>query len=91
LEQRGREDFLEGNLLGGFLLLQKHDGGQPIGTYPFKLEKAKAALPTHPKHTPPVLTFVASLRFASQRIVQHTDGEFDQLEQDCEMLDRRIF
>jgi hypothetical protein len=61
-------------LLGEFLLLQKHDGERPIGTYPFKLEKAKAALPTHPKHTPPVLTFVASLR-----IVQHTDREFGPL------------
>jgi hypothetical protein len=46
--ERRREEFLEGNWLGEFLLLQIHDGEQPIGTYPVPADKPRRSSPTHP-------------------------------------------
>jgi hypothetical protein len=81
--ERRREEFLEGNWLGEFLLLQKHDGEQPIGTYPVPADKPRRSSPTHPTRPPPVLKRrVAAMIEDRQEACgvassQHTYREFD--------------
>jgi hypothetical protein len=71
--ERRREEFLEGNWLGEFLLLQKHDGEQPIGTYPVPADKPRRSSPTHPTRPPPVLK--RRVQFPSSLLVAMSDRQ----------------
>ena len=74
------EKMLEGNLLGEFLLFQKHDGEQPIGTYTDQAEKTQKQL-FHPSKRPPPALTVASLLEGDTdgcaETLRDPDGEVD--------------